>query len=59
MSQAEFLVVPSLWIEGFTMVIVEAFAHGLPVICQPTGRRLKLSMMASLGCFLPLLMPTT
>ena len=37
MQNAEFLLVPSLWYEGFPMVIVEAFANGLPVICSDIG----------------------
>ncbi|QSB01847.1 glycosyltransferase family 4 protein [Methylomonas sp. EFPC1] len=37
MRNAEFLVMPSLWIEGFPMVIAEAFAHGLPVIASRLG----------------------
>ncbi|MCD2448925.1 glycosyltransferase family 4 protein [Methylicorpusculum oleiharenae] len=37
MSQAEFLVMPSEWIETFGMVIVEAFAYGLPVIASRLG----------------------
>lgn len=37
MDQALFLVVPSEWFEGFPMVIVEAFAHGLPVLASEIG----------------------
>lgn len=37
MRQAQFLVMPSEYIEGFPMVIVEAFANGLPVIASRLG----------------------
>ena len=37
MQQAQFLVMPSEYIEGFPMVIVEAFANGLPVIASRLG----------------------
>jgi len=37
MRKARFLVMPSEYIEGFPMVIVEAFANGLPVIASRLG----------------------
>ncbi|VAX24658.1 Glycosyl transferase, group 1 [hydrothermal vent metagenome] len=37
MERSEFLVMPSQWYEGFPMVLVEAFAHGLPVIASRLG----------------------
>lgn len=37
LRQAALLVVPSLWFENFPMVIVEAFAHGVPVVVSSGG----------------------
>ncbi|MCW7538560.1 glycosyltransferase family 4 protein [Aquabacterium sp. A7-Y] len=37
MQQARFLVMPSECLEGFPLVIVEAFANGLPVIASRLG----------------------
>lgn len=37
MTTANFLVMPSEWYEPFGLVIVEAFAHGLPVVASNLG----------------------
>lgn len=37
MSKASFLIMPSIWHETFGLVIIEAFAHGMPVICSRLG----------------------
>ena len=37
MKRAQFLVMPSVCFEGFPLVLVEAFAHGLPVVCSRLG----------------------
>ncbi len=36
-KDARFLVVPSSWFEGFPMIIAEAFACGVPVLCSRLG----------------------
>ena len=37
MLDSHFLVMPSEWYEGFPMVLIEAFAHGLPVLASRLG----------------------
>ena len=37
MKHASVLILPSIWYEAFPMVIVEAFAMGLPVIASKLG----------------------
>tara|TARA_Y100001970_G_scaffold293548_1_gene441131 strand:- start:1538 stop:2698 length:1161 start_codon:yes stop_codon:yes gene_type:complete len=37
MNSATFLVIPSIWYEGFPMVILEAYSAGLPVIGSKIG----------------------
>ena len=37
MQQAAFLVLPSECYEGFPLVLVEAFAHGLPILASKLG----------------------
>ena len=37
MDNASFLIMPSEWYEGFPMVLVEAFSHGLPVVASRLG----------------------
>ncbi len=37
MLQASFLVMPSIWFEPFGLVLIEAFAHGLPVLASRLG----------------------
>lgn len=47
MHGASFLVVPSVWYEGFPVTIAESFACGLPVIASRLG---SLSEIVSDGC---------
>jgi glycosyltransferase involved in cell wall biosynthesis len=36
-SQCRMIVLPSIWFEGFPMVLAEAMLHGKPVICSNIG----------------------
>jgi len=36
-QQARFLVMPSVWLETFGMVVIEAYAHGVPVLATRLG----------------------
>jgi glycosyltransferase involved in cell wall biosynthesis len=42
MQEANVLIFPSIWYEAFPLVIVEAFATGLPVIASKTGSMVAL-----------------
>jgi glycosyltransferase involved in cell wall biosynthesis len=42
MSRAFFLVMPSEWYEGFPMVLVEAFAHSLPIVVSRLGSMIEI-----------------
>lgn len=37
MQKAKYLIVPSIWYEGFPMTIIEAYSVGTPVICSKIG----------------------
>jgi glycosyltransferase involved in cell wall biosynthesis len=51
MSRSAFLVVPSVWPEGFPMVIAEAFCQGLPVIASRIGSLAEIIEDGATGLF--------
>jgi glycosyltransferase involved in cell wall biosynthesis len=53
MARSAVLIVPSIWYEGFPMVVAEAFAHGLPVIASDIGALSELVMDGKNGLLVP------
>ncbi|MDH2380175.1 glycosyltransferase [Bradyrhizobium sp. CER78] len=53
MANAQALVVPSLWYEGFPMVVVEAFAQGTPVIASEIGGLAEVVSAGKTGALAP------
>jgi glycosyltransferase involved in cell wall biosynthesis len=53
MASAQALVVPSLWYEGFPMVVVEAFARGTPVIASSIGGLAEVVSDGKTGALVP------
>ncbi|MGY3446641.1 MULTISPECIES: glycosyltransferase [unclassified Bradyrhizobium] len=53
MAKAQALVVPSLWYEGFPMVVVEAFARGTPVIASEIGGLAEVVSAGRTGALVP------
>ncbi|MGY3528589.1 glycosyltransferase family 4 protein [Bradyrhizobium embrapense] len=53
MASARALVVPSLWYEGFPMVVVEAFAQGTPVIASEIGGLAEVVTAGTTGALVP------
>ncbi len=54
MARASLLIVPSLWYEGMPMVVLEAFATGLPVLASRIGALAEMIEPGSTGAlFIP------
>lgn len=53
MTNAQALVVPSLWYEGFPMVVVEAYARGTPVIASEIGALAEVVTAGKTGALVP------
>ncbi|QHI68065.1 glycosyltransferase family 4 protein [Tichowtungia aerotolerans] len=50
-SQARFMILPSIWYEGFPMTIVEAFACGTPMIASALGNMNSIIQDGETGVF--------
>ncbi len=50
MRNAQFLVFPSIWYEGFPLTIAEAFACGLPVLVSKLGGMVEIVEDGVAGC---------
>ena len=53
MREAAFLVMPSLWYEGFPITLVEAYANGLPVLGSRLGSLIELIEEPGAGATFP------
>ena len=54
---AAFLVVPSIWMEPFGMVVLEAWSHGRPVVANAIGALPELITHGKTGLLVPPLQP--
>lgn len=50
LSQASFLVVPSIWYENFPMTILEAYSYGKPVVASKIGGLPSIVKDGETGC---------